>query len=93
MSEEELQKVVDRGVTLAQLFNLREGLTSADYKLPERFTTTPSEGALRGIDPVQFDIVQKAYYKLLGWDENGVPTRQKLKDLDIMWAESKGVIH
>jgi aldehyde:ferredoxin oxidoreductase len=87
MSEEELRNVVDRGVTLTQFFNLREGLTSAEYKLPERFTTTPSEGALQGVDPVQFDIVQKAYYKLLGWDENGVPTPQKPKELDIMWAE------
>ena len=86
MSEEELKKVVDRGITLTRIFNLREGLTSAEDKLPERFTTTPSEGALQGIDPVKFDIVQKAYYKMLGWDKNGVPTRQKLKDLDIMWA-------
>jgi aldehyde:ferredoxin oxidoreductase len=86
MSEKELHRVIDRGVTLTQIFNLREGFTSADDKLPERFSTTPSEGALRGIDPEQFKIVQKAYYKLLGWDENGVPTQQTLKDLDIMWA-------
>jgi len=86
MSEEELKKGVDRGVTLTRIFNLREGLTSAEDKLPDRFTTTPSEGALQGIDPVKFDTVQKAYYKMLGWDKNGVPTRQKLKDLDIMWA-------
>ena len=69
-----------------QTIHLYKYSESVIYKLPKRFTTTPSEGALRGIDPVQFDIIQKAYYRLLGWDENGVPTRQKLKDLDIIWA-------
>ena len=53
---------------------------------PECFILGNSQ-SLRGIDPVQFDIVQKAYFKLLGWDENGVPTVQTLKDLDILWAE------
>lgn len=93
MSEEELRTVVDRGVTLTQLFNLREGLTPAEYKLPERFAATPSEGALRGIDPATFEIVQKAYYKALGWDENGVPTRRTLKDLGIMWAGKSEAMH
>ena len=86
MGEEELRQIGNRGITLTQIFNLREGFTPADYKLPNRFSTTPSNSALRGIDPVQFEIVQKAYYNLLGWDENGVPTQQTLKDLDIMWA-------
>lgn len=30
--------------------------------------------------------MQKAYYRLLGWDEKGVPTKERLGKLQIKWA-------
>ena len=86
VNEEELREVVDRSVTLTQVFNLREGISADDYKLPKRFFQTPVEGALKGLDPVVFASVQKAYYNLLGWDDAGVPTQHTLEELDIEWA-------
>lgn len=86
VNEEELREVVARSVTLTQVFNLREGLSEEDYKLPKRFFETPVEGALKGLDPIMFALVQKAYYNLLGWDDSGVPTQRTLSKLDIDWA-------
>jgi aldehyde:ferredoxin oxidoreductase len=85
---ERLNVVVERGMTLARIFNLREGFSRADDTLPRRFFGSPSEGPLKDIpvDPDKLDIAQRAYFKMLGWDESGVPTYEKLRELDIEWA-------
>jgi aldehyde:ferredoxin oxidoreductase len=82
----ELMKVVERGVTLSRIFNLREGFTEKDDALPKRFYETPSEGPLKGLDPVKFAEARKSYYRIMGWDETGVPTRARLEELGIGWA-------
>ena len=81
-------KTAERGVTLARIFNIREGLSSKDDKLPARFTTSPESGPLKGvsIDPKQLVEAQKLYYQMLGWDESGTPTYARLVELDLEWA-------
>jgi aldehyde:ferredoxin oxidoreductase len=86
MNSRELMDVVERGVALARIFNIREGFSAEDDRLPKRFETTPSDGPLKGIDPEKFAHAQKAYYQIMGWDEFGIPTRKKLADLQIDWA-------
>ena len=89
VSKWELLKVGERGVTMARLFNLREGLTRADDTLPARMaeyhvTTTVNE------KPVLPDVLEEAittFYGIMGWDpQTGVPTDGKLHELDIAWA-------
>jgi aldehyde:ferredoxin oxidoreductase len=68
---------------LIRLFNLREDLDPAD-NLPSRlfndsFTDGPAEGVVLTRDGFQKSL--KEYYSLRGWDEKGVPTMKKLKDL------------
>ena len=41
MSGRELIDVVERGMTLARIFNLRQGLSKDDDTLPQRFFTSP----------------------------------------------------
>jgi aldehyde:ferredoxin oxidoreductase len=88
MSYWKLMKAVERGITIARIFNLREGLTAKDDTLPRRFFTSPSEGPLKGviIDPEKLEQAQRVYYQMLGWDESGVPTFGRLVELDIEWA-------
>lgn len=86
VSEEELQKVGERVWNLGRLFNLREGLSAKDDNLPKRFLTEPfKKGASAGrvIGEETFAAAMADYYKLRGWDENGVPTAAKLAELDI----------
>jgi aldehyde:ferredoxin oxidoreductase len=40
MSSWKLMKTVERGMTLARIFNLRDGFSSRDDILPERFTSS-----------------------------------------------------
>jgi aldehyde:ferredoxin oxidoreductase len=70
---------------LIRLFNLREDLDPAD-NLPSRlfndsFTDGPAEGVVLTRDGFQKSL--KEYYSLRGWDEKGVPTMKKLKDLGL----------
>jgi len=86
LADQELAAVVERCITLARIFNLREGFTAKDDRLPKRFESAPPDSPLTGIDPKTFSETQRAYYGMLGWDEAGVPTPARLKALDIQWA-------
>jgi aldehyde:ferredoxin oxidoreductase len=77
----------ERVWNLERLFNLRAGLTGADDTLPARITREP-----RVKDRVvDLEKLLPQYYRLRGWDESGVPTREKLKALNLE-AEGVGVI-
>lgn len=88
MSTYKIMKTVERGITLARIFNLREGFSSRDDKLPRRFSSSPPDSNLKGIgvDPEKLAAAQKIYYQMLGWDEKGVPTYARLVELNIEWA-------
>jgi len=83
-----LMKAVERGITLMRIFNLREGFTRDDDRLPERFNHVLHEGPLKDvrIDPQAHQEAIETYYQLLGWDRNGVPTTACLTALDLEWA-------
>jgi aldehyde:ferredoxin oxidoreductase len=85
----ELLKVAERGVTMARAFNLREGLTRLDDKLPMRMKTAFVSGSVNEapIDPEVLDEHVSIFYGMMGWDpESGVPTLGKLQELDIEWV-------
>ena len=75
-------QVGERCFNTERLFNLREGLTSADDTLCDRLTKTPQD-ASRPDTVVPLDKMLPRYYKVRGWDKNGVPTPKKLKKLGI----------
>lgn len=85
----EMQKAAARAVTLARLFNLREGFTAADDKLPERFFEAFTDGPLAGVGVPKEKHEQRVhdYYELMGWDrETGVPTVTHLHELGLGWV-------
>ncbi len=89
VSKWELLKVGERGVTMARLFNLREGLTRADDTLPARMNTYHVSGTLneKPVTPEVLDEAITLFYGMMGWDpQTGVPTEGKLHELDIAWA-------
>ena len=71
---------------MARLFNIREGFTAADDKLPNRFFQPKTDGVLstKFYDPEQFEKAKSYYYTLMGWDsKTGIPAPEKLQDLGI----------
>ncbi len=84
----ELIKAGERTVTMARVFNLREGFRRRDDTLPERLFTPLEGGTLagKGIDPAGFADLLTLYYEAMGWEPaNGVPTRGKLAELNLYW--------
>ncbi|MFX1592371.1 MAG: aldehyde ferredoxin oxidoreductase C-terminal domain-containing protein, partial [Promethearchaeota archaeon] len=84
----ELMKAGERISTMARVFNIREGLTETDDWLPDRFFEPHTSGALSetAIHPDKLKSAINTYYKMMGWDEKGIPTEAKLGELEIDWA-------
>jgi aldehyde:ferredoxin oxidoreductase len=89
VSEYELFKLGERAMNLARVFNLREGLTTADDQLCERSYGPTHGGALAegGIDREELRQAVHTYYGMMGWDrETGTPTPERLQELGVGWA-------
>jgi len=84
-SSEEILKAGERINNVVRLFNLRQGLSRDQDTLPRRFLERPlEEGPCRG-RVVELRPLLEEYYLVRGWDQNGVPRPEKLKELDIEW--------
>jgi aldehyde:ferredoxin oxidoreductase len=87
----ELMRIADRILTLARMFNLREGFTAKDDILPDRFFEGRHGGpaAAKKQDRQKLQRAINYYYRIMGWDEKGVPVPETLEALDIGWAGGK----
>jgi aldehyde:ferredoxin oxidoreductase len=82
-TQESLMEAGDRIYNLERLFLLEAGLSKADDTLPKRMLEEPMpEGPAKG-HVVELDQMLAEFYQLRGWDENGVPTTEKLEQLGI----------
>ncbi len=61
-----------------RLFNIEAGFSRKDDTLPARFFESG------GLNKEEFGKALDEYYQFRGWDENGVPTREKLKELGLL---------
>ena len=85
----ELIKVAERGITLARVFNSREGFGRKDDTITERIFEPLPTGALTGqsVDRAQFTQAVDDYYEIMGWDAvTGMPRRGVMLDLGLDWA-------
>jgi aldehyde:ferredoxin oxidoreductase len=85
----ELMALGERRLNLFRIFNAREGLDRKADKLPKKFfKALKGAGPTAGIALTQEEIesAKDEYYKLAGWTNNGIPTRETMERLDIAWA-------
>jgi aldehyde:ferredoxin oxidoreductase len=80
-----LLKAGDRIFTLERMFLVRAGFSRADDTLPKRMLEEPMpEGPAKG-HVVGLEEMLDEFYALRGWDDNGVPTPDKLESLGLSW--------
>jgi aldehyde:ferredoxin oxidoreductase len=81
----EFSRMGERVNNLIRSFNVREGMTAEDDTLPDRLLNEPHrEGPAAGIVLKEhFMEMKRKYYQICGWDENGVPTEAKLRELGL----------
>ncbi len=85
MTPREYHQIGARAATIARALNLREGWRAAEDTLPKRFFQAFESGPLAGQEYSQekFAAATREYYRQMGWDERGVPTLERLRELGV----------
>jgi aldehyde:ferredoxin oxidoreductase len=82
-TQEMLLEAGDRIFNMERLFLLKAGFTKVDDTLPPRMLNEPlPDGPAKG-HVVELDKMLSEFYELRGWSEEGIPTKKKLKELEI----------
>ncbi|SHF24474.1 aldehyde ferredoxin oxidoreductase family protein [Caloramator proteoclasticus] len=73
----------DRIYNLERMFNLDAGIDPSEDTLPKRLLTEPiPDGPSKGHVHRLQELLPK-YYEVRGWDEKGIPTKEKLQKLGL----------
>lgn len=80
---ESLSLIGERIWNLERLFNLDNGFTRADDNLPGRFLKEPIKAGPGRGNVNELNEMLPDYYQQRGWDENGVPSQEKLSQLGL----------
>lgn len=83
ISPAELLKIGERIYNVERTYNLKAGFTRKDDTLPERLFETKVENEEYGLSGQEFETAIQEYYYYRGWDEEGVPRTEKLKELGL----------
>ncbi len=83
MSPSQIKKCGARIHTLERYMNSREGISRKDDALPARLINQPRQDDLEKLTVPLEQMISK-YYKVRGYDKNGIPTQKLLKKLDII---------
>ena len=84
MDVEEAMQVGLRAANMLRAFNVRHGIGPELDAPSRRYGSTPIDGPAAGVSvqPV-WDEMLANYYLLMGWDDQGMPTRETLEGLGL----------
>ncbi len=80
---DEFVKKGERIWNIEKIFNLKAGFNMFDDVLPERLEKDPIKTGPSKGEVTDLSRMLPEYYKIRGWDENGIPKRDKLQELSI----------
>ena len=85
-STEEVLKIGENVQTMERIFNIREGLTREDDRLPLRLIQEPlPDGPNKG-SVVPLEQLKDDYYRAMGWDiSTGIPPKEAYEKLGITY--------
>ena len=80
----EMFKTAERGYTLQRLINVRDGFRRKDDQLPAKMGVAALVGGRAGKTPMpHHEEILNDYYAYRGWDNDGVPKAEKLRELGL----------
>ena len=85
-SDYEIMRLGERRLHLMRWYNQREGLSTDDDRLPDRFYEEPIGSGPRKndvIDRAAFHQAIEIFYEMMGWDTQGIPTRATMYEADL----------
>jgi aldehyde:ferredoxin oxidoreductase len=88
IGEDEIKKIVRRSRNLHRAINVRRGMSRADEK--------PPEDHWKKRFPELEEHLLDTYYEYKGWNDNGIPTKETLHELDLDYVaedlERRGIL-
>jgi len=87
LSLRELERIGERIYNLERLIQVGRGVSRKDDTLPHRVMSEPlPHGPVKGrfCMPKDLDAMLDAYYELRGWNREGIPKEEKLKELSLI---------
>ncbi|MCP4757717.1 MAG: aldehyde ferredoxin oxidoreductase family protein [Proteobacteria bacterium] len=82
-TSQSLLTIGERIVNLERLWNLAAGFTAADDTLPKRMLEEPMPAGPSKGEVNRLGEMLPKYYRIKGWNEEGVPTPKKLAELGL----------
>jgi aldehyde:ferredoxin oxidoreductase len=79
----ELLEIGERIFNLKRVFNVRCGISKVDDRIPEKLKIPLDKGHAKD-KILTIDSMLNEYYQIRGWDPNGIPTKNKLIELNIV---------
>ena len=92
-TKDELKAMGQRVVDLERTFLNQEGIRSKDDTLPRRYFDEPMpDGVAKGhqIDREEFAKLLQRFYRLRGWDQDGVVPPGRVAELTSHWGDGEG---
>jgi aldehyde:ferredoxin oxidoreductase len=86
LDEQQMLTIAERIFNVERAYSCREGMGRTEDHLIGKWADEPvPNGTYQGerIDPQQWEQMLDDYYRLRGWDQNGIPTSEKLKELGL----------
>jgi aldehyde:ferredoxin oxidoreductase len=82
-TQDDMMKAGERIYNIERLFNLKAGIDPSQDTLPKRILEEPvKQGPAKGM-VAKLSVLLPEYYKERGWGSDGIPTQEKLKELNI----------
>jgi len=86
LNQTELMQIGQRLHNLKRLYNVKLGITRQDDTLPPRLLNLArTDGLAAGVLP-DIDSMLSEYYQIRGWDDKGIPKKEKIKELEIFFT-------
>lgn len=86
LTKEDVEQIGERICNVERAFNVREGVSRKDDRLPRRVMEEPvPDGPHEGMqcNRAELDQMLDEYYRLRGWTDQGIPTQEKLHELQL----------
>jgi aldehyde:ferredoxin oxidoreductase len=80
---DDVLKAGERIYNIEKQFNLEAGILPEEDTLPERFLNVPMPAGPTEGEVHRLSELLPKYYELRGWDKNGIPSKDRLKDLGL----------
>jgi aldehyde:ferredoxin oxidoreductase len=96
VDEDKAMMIAKRTLALMRAYNVLTGIRRKDDAVPEKYFREPPRPPFFLLERDKFDKMISEYYKLRGWNDDGIPSGEELDRLDLQFVrkdlEKRGIL-